>query len=70
MKKVLAVLIASMFVGSSAFAAGSGAEGATDNAAGGITAGMVATAVAVVAVAVAVSSNDDDNQTTTPVTTQ
>jgi hypothetical protein len=66
MKKALAILIASVFVGGSALAQApaGGATGATGAAAGGITAGMVAAAVAVVAVAVAVASSNDDNQST------
>ena len=61
MKKVLAVLIASVFVAGSAMAqapaaggaGGAGAAGAGAAAAGGITAGAIAAAVAVAAVAVA-----------------
>jgi len=69
MKKALAILIASVFVGGSALAqAPSGASGATGAAAGGITAGMVAAAVAVVAVAIAISSSNDNNTTTTTTT--
>jgi hypothetical protein len=70
MKKALAILIASVFVGGSALAQApaGGAAGATGAAAGGITAGMVAAAVAVVAVAVAVASTNDDNKSSTPAT--
>ncbi|MBE0623832.1 MAG: hypothetical protein IH606_03360 [Burkholderiales bacterium] len=60
MKKLLAVLVASMFFAGSSFGQQAGAGGATGAAAGGVTAGMVAAAVAVVAVAVAASQNDDN----------
>jgi hypothetical protein len=82
MSKLLAVLVAFLFVAGSAFAqtpqgqagaggaGGTGAAGATGAAAGGMTAGMIAAAVAVAAVAVAASQTNDNNQTTTTVTTQ
>ena len=57
MKKLLAVLVASMFFAGSSFGQGAGA--ASGAATGAITGGMVAAAVAVVAVAVAASQNDD-----------
>jgi hypothetical protein len=59
MKKLLAVLVASMFFAGSSFGQGAGAGAATGAATGAITGGIVATAVAVVAVAVAVSQNED-----------
>jgi hypothetical protein len=70
MKKLLAVLVASMFFAGSSFGQGAGA--AAGAATGAITGGMVAAAVAVVAVAVAASQNDDNPAlpSTPTVTTQ
>ena len=79
MRKILAVLIASLFCAGSALAQTApadqaGAGGATGAAAGGVTSSMVAAAVAVAAVAAAASSSNTSNPaastTTTTTTTQ
>ena len=73
MKKILAIVITSLFLAGNALAqttATSGAADATGAAAGGITAGMVAAAVAVVAVAAAASTSNNTSTTTTASNTQ
>lgn len=71
MKFAQAVLILSVLLAGSALAQmPAGGTNAPDVAAGGITAGMISTAVAVLAVAVAASSSDNaSNPTSTSTST-